>query len=92
MPAGEKGFSPQAHAASLKVRKRNARLRKQGKLPPIKRKGADIAATEALPLDHPMFDKAPPAPAKKYKSTKGNAEALELLRVVIQLGRKAGLL
>jgi len=50
MPAGEHGFSEKARQAGLEARLRNARLRKQGLLPPKK-----SPKKESFPLDHPIF-------------------------------------
>lgn len=58
-------FTPEARAAGLKARQKNAALRAKGLLPPIKRKGA--------PTSFPL-DAIPPLPArKKYtKKPQGN--------------------
>jgi hypothetical protein len=72
-------ISPQARAAGLKVRRRNAKLRKQGLLPPTKQR----RKAESIPLDHPLFDSPPPKGGKPKE--KRIDVVRELLLLVLKL-------
>ncbi len=66
MAKGQHGFSEKARLAGVRARKRNNRLRKLGKLPPIKR-GKHLGGGESIDLNSPIFDK----PEKRKYKVKG---------------------
>lgn len=93
-------FTDEDRRKAMEAKKRNAILRAEGKLPPIKRpvRRAPLDGTatvgdptdQAIPLDHPMF--AAPEAKPRTKKEKKDTAAADLLSLIVALARRSGML
>lgn len=75
-------FSEKARLAGVAARKRNAKLRREGKLPPTKSK---YAGSTSIPLDSPIFDVPEKRPYKKGGKLKVSGDNRELVLRLLTL-------
>ena len=77
-------FSPEALKKGQLARKRNAKLRAQGKLPPVARAKQKREGT-SIPLDSPIFDLPDKRPYKKTKVTNNRDLLVRVLTLLEKL-------
>ena len=75
-------FSPAALKKGQLARKRNAKLRREGKLPPTKSK---YAGSTSIPLDSPIFDVPEKKTYKKGSKLKVSGDNRELVLRLLTL-------